>query len=124
MSGNVQRRHVAKVLQTWHTEAQLPKRVIEAEATQRPEAVVGPLTVVFTDMGQDFLEWDVNAQGVVTASRPFQSWVWAGMVLLSQPKPGHQVQYRNDVGQVHTIRYPVREVRLGPLAAAAATESP
>lgn len=85
--------------------------------------VAGPLTVVFTALGQDFLEWDVDAQGVVTVSRPMQTWVWAGMQLTRQPRVGEQLEYRNDSGQVHTIRYPVREVR-ALSAAPASTESP
>lgn len=36
------------------------------------------ITIVFEDCGQDFLEWDVEPDGTVTASRPFQGWLWIG----------------------------------------------
>lgn len=33
-------------------------------------------TIHFEDHGQDFLEWDVAADGSIIESRPFQSTIW------------------------------------------------
>jgi hypothetical protein len=99
----------------------------QLDASEPTPPVVGPLTVVFCDMGQDFLQWDLDAQGVVIDSRPFQRHVWAGMKVIEQPRPGEQLRYLDNRGQTHTIRYPVREVRATrvlPAAAGGATESP
>ncbi|WP_193222238.1 hypothetical protein [Alkalilimnicola sp. S0819] len=35
-------------------------------------------TIRFEDQGQDFLEWDIDQEGVVVDSRPFQRHVWCG----------------------------------------------
>lgn len=71
----------------------------------------GPHTIHFEDHGQDFLEWDVDAHGVVTAARPFQSSVWSGSVLINDAQPGGIVAYLSKhTGQRHTIRYPVAKV--------------
>ncbi len=34
-------------------------------------------TIFFEDDGQDFLEWDVDENGLVIDSRPFQGAMWA-----------------------------------------------
>ncbi|EEF78404.1 hypothetical protein [Methylophaga thiooxydans] len=34
--------------------------------------------IVFEDRGQDFLEWDIDEDGVVVDSRPFQAGIWSG----------------------------------------------
>lgn len=99
----------------------------QLDASEPTLPVVGPLTVVFCDMGQDFLQWDLDAHGVVTDSRPYQRQVWAGMQVLEQPRPGEQLRYRDNRGQTHTIRYPVRELRalrVLPAEAGGAPESP
>jgi hypothetical protein len=38
-------------------------------------------TVFFEDNGQDFLEWDINDDGVVVESRPFQNDIWRNTVM-------------------------------------------
>ena len=38
-------------------------------------------TIYFEDQGQDFLEWDVDANGVVVGCRPFQADIWCGAVV-------------------------------------------
>ena len=80
-----------------------------AEAGQ-PLPRPGPHTVHFVDMGQDFLEWDIDARGVVTDGRPCQAWAWRGCVLVDDAKPGQQLRYMGGDGQVHSIRYPVARV--------------
>ena len=37
------------------------------------------MTLRFADAGQDFLEWDLDANGCVIDSRPFQASTWVGM---------------------------------------------
>jgi hypothetical protein len=70
----------------------------------------GPHTVHFVDMGQDFLEWDIDARGVVTDCRPCQAWAWRGCVLVTDAKPGEQLRYMGGDGVVHSIRYPVARI--------------
>ena len=38
-------------------------------------------TITFEDMGQDFLEWDLDASNTVVTSRPLQHSVWAGLTV-------------------------------------------
>lgn len=38
-------------------------------------------TIFFEDNGQDFLEWDIDENGLVIDSRPFQATVWCGLIL-------------------------------------------
>ena len=80
----------------------------------------GPHTIHFEDHGQDFLEWDVDAHGVVTDSRPCQAWCWKGAVLINNAAPGGIVAYVSAAdGERHSIRYPVAKVVMrGQLAAA------
>lgn len=40
-------------------------------------------TLMFEDDGQDFMEWDIDGTGFVVACRPFQSFVWCGMRVVS-----------------------------------------
>jgi hypothetical protein len=68
-------------------------------------------TIVFVDEHQDFLEWDVNKEGVVIACRPFQSWVWTGTKVLNENiKPGDKLQVERR-GHQFTLVHPVREVK-------------
>lgn len=71
----------------------------------------GPHTIHFEDHGQDFLEWDIDANGVVTDSRPFQASTWSGSVLINDAAPGGLVAYLSKyTNQRHTIRYPIVKV--------------
>lgn len=71
----------------------------------------GPHTVHFEDHGQDFLEWDIDAKGVVTESRPFQTNQWKGCVLVSDAAAGQQLRYVSvHDGKEYSIRYPVTKV--------------
>lgn len=51
-----------------------------------------PHTLHFEDNGQDFLRWEVNAEGVVTDAQPFQGDIWRGCVLLNAPEVGEKVR--------------------------------
>jgi hypothetical protein len=71
----------------------------------------GPHTVHFEDHGQDFLQWDIDAHGVVVASRPFQADQWCGSVLVGDAVPGATLRYVSPHdGQERSIRYPVAKV--------------
>lgn len=70
-----------------------------------------PCTVHFEDHGQDFLEWDIDADGVVVGCRPMQGWVWRGKVLATHPEPGQKLSFVSDAGKrVTTVSYPVAKV--------------
>ncbi len=46
-------------------------------------------TITFEDRGQDFLEWDIDENGVVVDVRPFQAGIWKGK-LVSNVKVGER----------------------------------
>ena len=39
------------------------------------------ITIELEDNGQDFLEIDIDMNGVITATRPFQSAIWKGGIV-------------------------------------------
>lgn len=47
----------------------------------------------FEDNGQDFLTWEINEQGVVVRSEPFQTEVWKDSIVLNidELEPGNKV---------------------------------
>ncbi len=51
-------------------------------------------TIYFEDDGQDFLEWDLDAHGVVIACRPLQEWAWKGGRVVGTPKVGEFARYQ------------------------------
>lgn len=53
------------------------------------------LTIKFEDHGQDFLEWDIDQNGIVTDCRPYQKRVWVGHQVHSPEtlQPGSLVSY-------------------------------
>lgn len=69
-------------------------------------------TLHFEDRGQDFLEWDVDDQGVVVACRPFQEWVWNGSLMLDHPdfRIGTAPAYVNSDGQIRTLNYRIVKI--------------
>lgn len=50
--------------------------------------------IIFEDRGQDFLEWDIDEDGVVVDSRPFQAGIWKGK-LVSNVKVGEHPTIMN-----------------------------
>lgn len=75
---------------------------------QLARQAIGPCTVHFEDRGQDFTSWDVDAQGVVTDSRPFQRDQWAGTQLLAPPVVGELLRVRTPrQTEGHCMNYPV-----------------
>jgi hypothetical protein len=70
-------------------------------------------TIHFVDHGQDFLEWDLNDEGIVIAVRPAQEWAYKGYKVYEPEKlaPGHPVRCkdpRHDGSCV--IKYPVERM--------------
>lgn len=68
-------------------------------------------TIIFEDHGQDFLEWDIDTEGVVIDSRPFQALVWCGrtVVVNTSVVAGEYLEVLID-GQERTINYAVKVV--------------
>lgn len=49
-------------------------------------------TIIFEDHQQDFLEWDIDVDGMVVTCRPFQGWVWEGRKVVNPDvQPGEHV---------------------------------
>lgn len=70
-------------------------------------------TIHFVDSGQDFLEWDLNADGRVVAVRPFQEWAYKGAKVYDPEKlaPGHGVRFTySDREGSYVVKYPVEKV--------------
>lgn len=72
-------------------------------------------TIRFADRGQDFLEWDIDADGTVVGCRPFQASTWCGCVVqnLADLKRGAIVRFVSPrIDQTErTIRYPLVSIR-------------
>ena len=64
-------------------------------------------TIHFEDHGQDFLEWDVDANGTVIDCRPFQAAVWVGMTKV-QVDDANVVRCENTIGKALRVNYPGR----------------
>jgi hypothetical protein len=70
-------------------------------------------TIHFEDWGQDFLEWDLNSEGVVIAVRPAQEWAWKGAKVFEPENlgPGHGVRFmRFDQEGSFVVKYHVEKV--------------
>jgi len=74
-------------------------------------------TIIFEDHQQDFLEWDIDAGGMVVACRPFQGAVWCGRrVVNPDVEPGEQVFVTVDelaymeIDHTMPVKYPVAAV--------------
>lgn len=67
----------------------------------------------FTDHGQDFLRWELDAKGKVIGCEPFQGTVWIGNRVLHHEKlrAGGTVHFviKSDSSS-HNIRYPIARV--------------
>jgi hypothetical protein len=69
-------------------------------------------TVEFQDDGQDFLEWDIDDNGVVVESRPFQTMVWGGSkVDTGTMRKGRRLAIVTSRGTPLEIIYPIVAVR-------------
>lgn len=68
----------------------------------------------FTDHGQDFLRWYLDAKGKVIGCEPFQGIVWKGNFVLGHDrlKVGDMVHYRSkgESTSASHIRYPLERV--------------
>ncbi len=69
------------------------------------------ITVYLRDLGQDFLEWDIE-DGVVVESRPFQGWLWNGTRVHNENiRRGDRLDITPKTGIRMTINYPVERVK-------------
>ena len=78
-------------------------------------------TIIFEDHGQDFLEWDIDAEGIVVETRPpleFQTRVWVNRKVVNPDvKRGDlviivldELAYLEDVDRETPIKFPVLSV--------------
>lgn len=69
-------------------------------------------TITFEDMGQDFLEWDIDDKLVVVGCRPFQASVWVGTQLLELPKirTHPKIKLKYSPGKETTLNYEVIKI--------------
>ena len=68
-------------------------------------------TVKFADEGQDVLEWDLDANQVVTDSRPYQAWVFKGARVVGPVAVGVPLVFIHPKTNVpHACQYGVVEV--------------
>jgi hypothetical protein len=97
---------------TAHTEIARTRTPVAAAPVAAPAVA---MTILFTDRGQDFTEWDVDADGVVIDSRPFQAWMWCKYRVVNEDlRPGDHVQIQPLEAPLRhptTISYPVRQIR-------------
>lgn len=92
-------------------------RVIDepAAAARENRAAQAAVRIVFEDLGQDFLVWDVSEEGVVLACGPFQSGIWRGRQVVNprELKVGGMVTVKTGSsvpGSVSVMRYRVRKL--------------
>lgn len=70
-------------------------------------------TLHFEDHGQDFLRWEVDANGVVTDAQPYQAELWAGCTVLNAAGVGEKVRFFSPRTRAEeTLLYPVAKVVL------------
>lgn len=74
------------------------------------EKQLTPVRIIhFKDDGQDFLRWYVAANGVVVCSEPYQTWMWAGTVMLNV-RVGRFPTVRSNEGHIRTVKHRVTKV--------------
>jgi len=68
------------------------------------------------DHGQDFTTWDLDEDGVVIDSQPFQASVWRGVRVRNHRllRAGAQLQLTLEDGRELTLNYPVAMVMRMP----------
>lgn len=68
-------------------------------------------TITFEDHFQDFLEWDLAADGRVVGCRPCQAWHWCDATVLNHAelRKGDRVYIRIQ-GRELSIKYPLAKV--------------
>ncbi len=67
-------------------------------------------TLVFEDKGQDFIEWNINPDGVVLRSRPFQSQFWQGVIVMN-PQVGQRPDVMLKTGEIRQLNYRITEIK-------------
>lgn len=86
---------------------------------KKPDQAVPPRVRVdrtilhFEDHGQDFLEWTLDAAGVVVDCQPFQAWVWCGCRVSDHAalEAGDRVRFhRLAGGAARRVQYPLTAI--------------
>lgn len=91
------------------------QKSVEAAVQRRLRHFDKVATVLhFTDHGQDFLRWELDARGVVIGCEPFQGSHWKGKYVMGHDRlrAGDTVHYRSmgDSTSASNIRYPLERV--------------
>jgi len=70
-------------------------------------------TIALEDHGQDFLEWDLDADGNIIACRPAQGWLWTQRRVInhSQLVSGGSCVVQSPDGTQRILNYPVWAIR-------------
>lgn len=96
---------------------QLPdlQKTVAAAVQRRLRHLDKVATVLhFTDHGQDFLRWELDARGKVIGCKPFQARVWCGKHVMHHEQlwAGDLVRYRTmgESASADNIRYPLERV--------------
>lgn len=91
--------------------------LFDAMCAGLPAPLQGPVvcTLHLEDHGQDFLEWDLDAQHQVVGCRPCNAWM-CGKRLASRPQPGERPVLVKADGSTTALYYPVAKVVLSARA--------
>ena len=66
----------------------------------------GPRRINLQDRGQDFLWWDIDAEGGVIDCGPYQGWLWIGTrVHNDEIKRGTRLEITTKSGDETTLNY-------------------
>lgn len=94
-TGSVKVRHTARGITIRATGAAAQALVSAVRKTLDATPGTPYTTVHFVDDGQDVLEWDLDADRRVVASRPYQSAFWIGYQVIGSIHPGKQLEIRS-----------------------------
>lgn len=69
-------------------------------------------TIRLEDHGQDFLEWDIDAEGNVVDCRPFQAWVWTDYRVLNHAEleVGSRIEIQREGKEPSFLKYRVQSI--------------
>ncbi len=83
-----------------------------AHHAQSPALGSAVTRITFEDHHQDFLTWEIDADGYVVDCQPFQEWVWVGCRVINESlQAGDRVNYIPKwADETYEIAYPLARV--------------
>lgn len=66
--------------------------------------------ITFKDEGQDFLTWDIDADGQITACEPFQFGIWKHWKVMNKRFTVGRLIHLRKAEATMTIKYPIEKV--------------